>query len=265
MSAAETHQRRGDLQQALFEYRVARTLVKQDTDIDNAIRRLEKHITEQTEQLTKRGKGAMRQGKTSKAGRLYLETLSLDPNHKDALAALRKLDEESSKRAMERKVALSKRNGTGRGRRQKKGLQGYEEEAYTYSRQAILQTENGPGNVREFIKELEKHIQKYPHDLALRRLLSKTHVKQAKKTYQAEKYDRTLNYLEKAERAVNGDKTKINAIARVRKEFAKALYIKGVRSSREEPEQALRYWKQALKFDPEDKRIRLRIQNMQRM
>lgn len=265
ISTAEAHERQGDLQRALFEYRVARSLDKQDAAIDRAISRLEKHIAEKTRQLMKLGKKAVRQGKLSRARQRYLETLSLDPNHKAALAALRKLDERSSKRSMEKKVTLSQRNSKRRGKRQKGSAHEYEEEAYTYSRQAILQAGDRPANILAFIEELEKHVKKYPRDQELRRLLSKTLMGQAEKSYRAGKYNDTLNHLERAEKAASGDKTKINTITKTRKEFAKGLYIKGVRSSRKEPKQALIYWEQALKFDPQDKRTRLRIQNMQTM
>ncbi|MCU7863579.1 MAG: hypothetical protein KZQ92_06345 [Candidatus Thiodiazotropha sp. (ex Lucinoma borealis)] len=264
VAAAETHEKQGDLQGALFEYRVARALAKQDPVIKKSIKRIESQISKRTKKMIARGNKAVRQGKTSKARRHYLETLGLEPNNKDALEAMRRLDEKSSRRSMERKVALSQRNYKSR-RKKAKNNNGYGDETYTYSRQAILQAGSRPASIDELIKELKKHIAKYPNDLEMRSLLSKTRIGQAEKSYQAENYSDTLSYLEQAESAVNGDRKKLQTIIKIRKEYGKGLYIKGLRSSRSEPKQALKYWEHALKFNPDDKRTQLRIQKINTM
>ncbi|MCU7931140.1 MAG: hypothetical protein KZQ90_10095 [Candidatus Thiodiazotropha sp. (ex Codakia rugifera)] len=264
VAAAEAHEKQGDFQGALFEYRVARTLAKQDSEIKQSIKHLESQISKRTKKLIAQGNKAVRQGKISKARRLYLETLGLEPINKDALEAMRRLDEKSSRRSMQRKVAISQRNYKSR-RKKAKANNGYGDETYTYSRQAILQAGNRPADIDGLIKELEKHITKYPNDLEMRSLLSKTRMGQAEKSFQAENYSDTLNYLEQAESAVNGDKKKLQTITKIRKEYGKGLYIKGLRSSRSEPKQALKYWEYALKFNPNDKKTRLRIQKINTM
>ncbi|MES9813494.1 MAG: tetratricopeptide repeat protein [Candidatus Thiodiazotropha sp.] len=264
LNTAEAHESKGDLQSALFDLKVARTVSVRDTKINAAIKRVEAKIAAQSEKKMSQGNRAVRQGKLNKARRYYLEVLGLNPKHKQALAAMRKLDERASKASMKKKVAVSYRNYNNRTKRLK-FAKGFEEEAYIYSRQEILQAEEKQSNPAEYIKEIETHLNRFPKDKEVRDLLSKTLLKHANNAFEAEKYNDALSYLKQAEHAFNGDAKKLKKIQQQRKAYGKALYIKGVRSSREEPVHAIKYWEYALKFDPDDKKSSLRLRSIKSM
>ncbi|MCG7875918.1 MAG: hypothetical protein JAZ17_09685 [Candidatus Thiodiazotropha endolucinida] len=264
LNAAEAHENRGDLQSALFDLKVARTVSARDTKINAAIQRVEAKIAAQSKKKMNQGKRAVRQGKLNKARRYYLEVLGLNPKHKEALAAMRKLDERASKASMKKKVAVSNRNYNNRTKRSKLA-KGFEEEAYIYSRQEILQAEDKQANPAEYLKEIETHLKKFPKDKEVRDLLSKTLLIHANTAFEEEKYNDALGYLEQAERAFNGDDKRLKKIQQQRKAYGRALYAKGVRSSRADPGHAIKYWEYALKFDPDDKKSSLRLRNSKSM
>jgi tetratricopeptide (TPR) repeat protein len=264
LRAAEEHERKGDLQRALFNLKVARTVSLRDKKINAAIKRIEAEIANQSKQKMSQARRAVRQGKLSEAKRRYLQVLSLNPKHKEALAAMRKLDERASKVSMKKKVARSNSNYNNR-TKNRKLAKGFYEEAYSYSRQEILQAEDKQVDPKAYIKEIEAHLKKFPKDKEVRDHLSKTLFKQAGAAFEVGKYKDALGFLEQAERVFNSDTERLAKIQKQRKTYGKALYIKGVRSARDEPAHAIKYWGYALKFDPDDKKSRLRLRKIQSM
>jgi tetratricopeptide (TPR) repeat protein len=264
LHAAEESERKGDLQRALFNLRVARTVSLRDRKINAEIERIEAKIASQCKKRMSQGNRAVRQGKLSKARRDYLQVLALNPKHKEALEAMRKLEERASKASMKKKVAQSNSNYNNRAKK-KQLAKGFHEEAYTYSRQEILQTEETQTNSGEHIKEIEIHLKKFPNDREVGAHLLKILFKQAGTAFEAENYNDALSYLERAERAFKSDAKRLAAIQKQRKAYGKALYIKGVRHSRDGASHAIKYWEYALKFDPDDKKSRLRLRKMQSM
>jgi tetratricopeptide (TPR) repeat protein len=264
LDAAEENERKGDLQSALINLKVARTISLRDRKINVAIERLDAKIANQCKNKMSLADQAVRQGKLTKARHYYLEVLALNPRHKDALEAMRKLDERASKASMKNKVARSNSSYNNITKKQKL-TKGFQEEAYSYSRQEILQVEEKQTSPGEYIKEIEMHLKKFPKDGEVRELFSKLLLKYAGAEFEAENYNDALRYLEQAEFAFSGDAKRLAIIQKQRKAYGKALYIKGVRSSRDVPQHAIKYWEHALKFDPDDNKSRLRLRKIQSM
>jgi tetratricopeptide (TPR) repeat protein len=264
LRAAEESERKGDLQRALFNLKVARTVSRKGRKINLDIERVETEIASQCKKRMSQGNRAVRQGKLTKARRYYLQVLGLNPKHKEALEAMRKLDKRASKASMKKKVARSDSNYNYR-KKNEKLAKGFHEEAYIYSRQEILQADEKQTNPTEYIKEIEIHLKKFPRDREVSALLSKILLKQAGAAFEAENFNDALRYLERAERAFNSDSNRLATIRKQRKAYGKALYMKGVRSSRDAPGHAIQYWRHALEFDPDDRKSRLRLRRIQSM
>jgi tetratricopeptide (TPR) repeat protein len=260
--AAEAMERKGDLQAALYNLRVARTASRRDKRINAAIKRLEVKIANLSKKKMAQGKRAVRQGKLSQAKRYYLKVLSLDPKHKQALEALREIEKRASEASMKKKVVRSNRNYNNRAKKATLP-KGFQEEAYIYSRQAILQAQDTQTSPEEYINEIEKHLHKYPKDKVVRERLSKTLLKQIDTAFESENYNDALKSIQRAERAFSSDTNRLKAIQQRRKAFGKKLYMKGVKRLRDEPKLAITYWEYALQFDPDDKKSRLRLRNIQ--
>jgi tetratricopeptide (TPR) repeat protein len=264
LNAAAEHERKGDLQRALFDLRVAKTVSRKDGKINAAIERVKSKIAEQTKKHMRQGKQALREGKLNQARNHYLRVLSLDPKHEAALAAMRGIDKRDSKAKMETKVALSMQNYR-RSAKTRKQAKGFQEEAYTYSQQALLQPDEKPTDIGSYIQEIEAHLKKFPQDKEVRELLANTYFKQAQIAFEAERYGDALEYLNNAERASGGETKRLKKVKKQRKSYGKALYLKGVRIARDEPQHAIKYWEYALQFDPDDRKSRLRLRNIKSM
>lgn len=262
LRAARTHEEQGDLQRALFEYRVARTLSGHRGDIGRDLQRVEKKIEEGTAALMQQAEHAAKRGDNKAARAHYLELLGLQPNHRKALAALRELDKKRSLLGLKKKRELVRRNQ--RNERITRGGGEYSDEGYTYSRQAILDAAARSQVSGRLLAEMERHLNKYPEDSELRGLLIETGLALAEKAYQAQQYDAALDYLARTEQATLADRARKHVLGKARKHYARELYSQGVISYRNEPQKALSYWQYALKFDPADEKSRLRIRSMSR-
>ncbi|MCG8051774.1 MAG: hypothetical protein AB2688_17470 [Candidatus Thiodiazotropha taylori] len=261
MLSAAQYEQKGDLYRALMEYRIARTLSVDSNKPAREVNRLEKLIAQKTDKLMSIAEKKYARGKLQSAEVLYFKILTLDPNYRAAFDRLRDINKKQLHRKMKQKVALSQRYRKSSHR--KKNRQP-EDEGYTYSRQAILQAENRAKDVGGYIAELEKHITKYPSDTELKEMLVNVRIVQARASFGDSDYDRSLSHLAAAEGLFNNDEKFLKKLSDARKEFAKELYLRGLRSVRSEPGNAIELWKRALKFDPDDKRTQLRIDTFEK-
>jgi hypothetical protein len=263
LRAAKLHEDQGDLQRALYEYRLAKTVSHSDYTIQKHLRRVERKIEERTAALLKKAEHADSRGRVSMARGLYLEILGLQPDHRQALAALRKQEKGRTLLGMKKKQALARQSRYKRQKPEKPQLQNaYSEEDYNESPQKVGHATSRPIDARKLIQKLERHEEIPPQN-------NKQHWQQvgaslvkAEKAYQSQQWDDALDFLSQAEQTADGDELQLQAIEKARKKYARELYNKGVISYRSEPQKALNYWRYALKFDSEDEKSRLRIRNM---
>ncbi len=256
IALAEHNEQAGDLQRARYGYRVAHTLSENDREITRHIERLDRAIRKKTHRLAASAKKAMQKGHLQKAQNLYLDLLGLDPANHQALEALRGMDERQARQRLQVKYPDRPRKS-----RKAHEEQELRDEGYAYSRQSILQADDRARKASDFIKELEAHVTKYPQDNELRTMLFNLRLSKAQQAFGRQDYVQTLNELQQAENSVKGDKKALSKLSKQRKTYAKTLYLEGVQRARENRDDAVALWQAALKFNPLDKKIQLRIQN----
>jgi tetratricopeptide (TPR) repeat protein len=259
--SAQRHESEGDLQQALYDYRLAKTVGADRREIEGDLRRVEARIERRCDALLKKADKAAARGKARTARNLYLEILGLKPDHPAALAALREQDQRMAMQGMEKKRVLAGRNRR-HGRPRAQRATAYTDEGYSYSRQGILDASAHASESGQLIEKLQRHLENYPNDAEMRRLLIKTCLQRAQQRFQADALDDALAYLSSAEQASRGEKGLLGPVLKARKGFARALYDQGVISYRKTPQQALESWRYALRFDPQDEKSRLRIRSL---
>ncbi|MET0065441.1 MAG: hypothetical protein ABW076_03760 [Candidatus Thiodiazotropha sp.] len=256
VSQAQQHERIGDLQRARHEYRIALTLSRNDAKIEQQMELVDKAIQAKTRELEKSAGKAQRKGQIERAQRLYLDLLSLDPANRQALTALRRLDERQAKLRLQAKYPTRPVKGT-----KPQDERELRDEDYAYSRQSILQADERARDAVSFIRELEAHVAKYPQDDALREMLLELRVSKAQQAFDRRDYDSTLKELLQGEKSLKSDPKALTTLDGHRKRYAKTLYLEGVRRVRVSRPEALDLWQAALKFDPQDKKIQMRIRN----
>ncbi len=263
LRAAKQHEDQGDLQRALHEYRLAKTVSHSDNGVQKHLRRVEKKIEVRTASLLKKAERADSRGRVSTARELYLEILGLQPDHRQALAALRRQEKGRTLLGMKKKQTLARQSRYERQKPEKPQLENaYSEEVYDDSPQKAVRATSRSIDARKMLQELEGHEEKSPQDDKRRWQKIGVSLAKAEKTYQAQQWDDALDFLGMAEQTADGDELQLQAIEKARKKYARELYNKGVISYRSEPKKALNYWRYALKFDPEDEKSRLRIRAM---
>ena len=259
--SAQRHESEGDLQHALYDYRLAKTVGADARKIESDLRRVEMRIETRCAALEKKAGKAAARGREGTARNLYLKILALKPDHPAAMAALRELDQRLAIRGMEKKQALAGR-GRRRVRTRVQSDAGYTDEAYSYSRQGLLDASTHASESGQLVDELQRHLENYPKDAEMRQLLINTCLQRAQQRFQADALDDALADLSRAEQASRGDKGLLGAVRKARKGFARSLYDQGVISYRKAPQQALESWRYALRFDPRDEKSRLRIRSL---
>jgi tetratricopeptide (TPR) repeat protein len=256
VALAKQNEQAGDLHQARYEYRVAQTLSYNDREITRHIEQLDQAIRKKTHRLAASAQKAMQKGQLQQAQNLYLDLLGLDPANHQALEALRSMEERQVRQQLQAKYPDRPRK-----RRKAQDEQELRDEGYAYSRQSILQADDRARNDSDFIKELETHVLKYPQDDELRKMLLNLRLSKAQQAFDRQDYVQTLNELQQAENSVKEHKKALSRLSKQRKTYAKSLYLKGIQRVRENRDDALALWQAALKFNPQDKKIQLRIQN----
>lgn len=257
---AQRHEEQGDLQRALYEYRLAKTVSHSDYTVLKHVRRVEARIEERTAMLLKKAERADTRTRVSEAREIYLEILSLQPGHRQALAALRRQEKDRGLQEMEKKRVLARQ------RRQKPQMSRtenpYSDEDYDGVSQEFVKATSQPIDARKLLENLERHKHKPAKDDQRRRQKVGGNLARAEKAYHAQHWDAALGFLRQAELTADGEAAQLQAIEKARKQYAEELYSQGVISYRSEPQKALSFWLKALKFDPENEKSRLRIRNM---
>lgn len=257
---AQRHEEQGDLQRALYEYRLAKTVSHSDYTVVKHVRRVEARIAERTAMLLKKAERADTRARVSEAREIYLEILSLQPGHRQALAALRRQEKDRGLLEMEKKRVLARQR---RQKPQKSRTQNaYSDEDDDGVSQELVEATSQPIDARKLLENLERHKHKPAKDDQRRRQEVEANLSQAEKAYHAQHWDDALGFLRQAELIADGEASQLQAIEKARKQYAEELYSQGVISYRSEPQTALSFWRKALKFDPENEKSRLRIHNM---
>jgi hypothetical protein len=239
LQSAKQREAEGDLQRALYEYRLAKTLSRGGREAEIQLRRVQSKISAQTANLLEQAERAERSGKPATAKARYLDILGLQPDHSQALASLRRLDKQGSLVALK-----SKRAPAGQ-------TMAYTDRERT-SMGSVKRQASGKGSKRE---------RDTPSETAKKQSVE-SNLKQAELSYQAQRWDEALTFLKLAEQTGQGNSQWMEAVERARKHYAEALYNHGVISYRSAPQKAIDYWRYAIKFDPTDDKSRLRIRSL---
>ncbi|MEW6489877.1 MAG: tetratricopeptide repeat protein, partial [Thermodesulfobacteriota bacterium] len=230
------------------------------------------------EQHLRAGDQARAAGNPERAQTAYLKALALDPLRTEPLPRLRELDRERALAAQTARLAkLRGRQGEGsagkRGAPPAQAAAGQQERDYLETGISLLQQ----GAYEESILELEKYLRSFPDDrdaqghlAEARRKLSGT---PAAADLPAPAVPRATTPPPAAPPAPVAPPSAPSAPtprapmgpAPADKALAQELYEKGLRVSRTDLDQAIRYWEESLARDPEHVQARLQLERALRM
>ncbi len=239
LQSAQRHEKQGDLQRALYDYRLASTLSRQESEVEVHLRRVESKISARTSSLLKQAQRAGRNGNYTTARARYLDILGLQPDHRQALAGLRQQDKQHALALLKSKHTLAGQTMGGSDR---------------------ARMDRPPSANKSSLRSAKGEAAKPGGTVAKQRM--EQHLQQAELSYQAQRWDEALSHLKLAEQAGQRSDLELAAVQKARKQYAESLYNHGVISFRSTPQKAIDYWRYAIKFDPEDSKSRLRIRSL---
>ena len=253
-------ERVGDPVAALREYRIAglidpgnRRAAARVTQLEAEIGRRARASAEAAESYRKRGDGRRER-------QAWLLLLSYRPGDAMALGRLRALERTREQRSLERKVRLAQRHADSRAPR---NVIGYEQEAFEYSRRSLLEMRDRSGDGDLFLEEMRKHLQKYPRDDGIRSLFITTCLGRAEQAFLARDHEAGLRCLAQARQLAAGRDDLLAPVQAAARRYAAELYARGLEAYRLDTAQAARFWRLALRYDPQMGQARLRLRRLQ--
>ncbi len=262
MKQAQQYAEEGDLARALQHLRIARTLDPGDERIDAEIMRLKSQALLLATQYTKQAKDAAKLGQMNAARKAYLRVLSLQPGQIAALEGLRSLEQVSAEHSMARKIKYSRQLTLEYDQAKSKPENG--KEAAVYVRQSEPQpNRSSASGLADYRQRLDRRIENNPEDRAARQLLIRLEIEQVERSFRQERFDQALGHLAKGASIANGDSVLRQSILDAQKKYGRLLYSMGLRIFRDDLIRAKGYWDYALRFDPENEKSRLRLNNAQ--
>lgn len=262
IARSKARRQTGDLQGALRDLRIANLLAPENLGIRPALELLAARIDSQVKHNLKRGRAAMRAGRTTTARKALLRVLVLQPGQSDALQALRQLDRQVAEQMIARKVRQSRGAHEGEvyarlGRSQEQLVLA---RAATSTPKVRREREPSPAAVRRgLLRRLEQDSQ----DREACRLLVQLEMEQAEHAFTKELFEQALRSLDRGMVLAVGDRGLEQSIHAARSTYGKSLYRMGLRSYRSNLDLALNYWRYVLRFDPENEKARLRLKRAQ--
>jgi tetratricopeptide (TPR) repeat protein len=210
------------------------------------------------------GMAALKNGETDEAARLMLRVLAQQPDHADALQALRNIETEriarvQSARAnkVRRSEELAKKNG------QDAGSPDMTEYRRTYDLEQTIELFVA-GDAKGGLRELHRYVLANPKEKENRKRISEVVFEQARKFDTGATRERAAFLYEEAIRFRAEPAPAWEArLAATRKALANEHYAKGMRVYRSNFDLAINHWETCLKYNPQHLNCGLRIKEAQ--
>ncbi len=276
---------RGDLAASLTQWRILRTLVPDDPEVQRQVAATRALIRHRVQERLFAGAAAERAGEPTEARNAYLQALAVDPNDGDALTRLRSMEttavyavqQARLDRLRARRAQAVARKTEGRtAPAQPSGAEHGNGQERDYRDMGIALFE--AGDYEASILELRKYLGSFPEDDVALGVLRKAEARAQEgapradgplpqSTPTAGAVENTPRRPALASAAVPPAAPAVTppAVTAADEEAAQDLYERGVRVYRQELSAAIRLWEQSLERDPSHVQARLRLEQAHRM
>lgn len=267
-TAAEKLTRRGDLAEAVVQWKVLETLAGHDPELARKRRAVEAEAKRRAESHFDKGTKALAKRRPKEARREFLTVLAFDPTHQDAIEQLRKMEVKQIRRDRPKIASPMPRIANG-----KKTAVAAKAEAPTKKTpikkapapQAMQQQAKRPksesleravglakqGDYLASIPFFQNHLSQFPADDKATSLLAASHREVGIALYNRGKLEESLSHLEaSASYGKPVDAAVKAALTDAKGRLAQQAYEKGVRVFRQDVELAIALWEQTLTYDP---------------
>lgn len=265
-----------ELARALTQWKLLRTLDPENAEYRKQIAAVQALIHHRFDKHLRAGDQALAAGHPERAQTEYLKALALDPLRTEPLPRLRELERERALAAQTARLAkLRARQGEARTERRgavapQAASPGQQERDYLETGISLLQQ----GAYEESILELEKYLSSFPDDRE-----AQGHLAEARRKLEGAPASAPIPpapappvvsapptpHLQAPPVPRSAAAPPAPAVSGEDKALAQELYEKGLRVSRTDLDQAIRYWEESLARDPEHVQTRLQLERALRM
>lgn len=256
---AEQLEAHGDLARAKIQWEIAETLSPNDAAIRIRLRKINQKIEDRIKQHRKRGKSLSKRGSRTAAGQEYLNILRLDPNDTQALQRLREIKSNSREKRYAYRLKQNKSRFINRYAGQGPGKLSNTKGTRQDRVQALLVQSQQPGKERQTIDAMERYLKENPADTKIPDSLISLRLERVRELFNAGDYKQALANLTRVEQLSRIKGVHAPGTQALKKEFAEKLYNSGVRLFRRDMGQAVDLWKNALRFNPDHPKAKLRL------
>jgi tetratricopeptide (TPR) repeat protein len=284
---AEKLTRKGDLAEALVQWKVLETILGSDPELARKRRAVEANAKRQAERHYSTGRAALAKRRVKRARRQFLAALALDPRHEGAIEELRKIEvrrvradrpaitspmprmpnrakspsagtAESPAKAEAKTTARSKSAArpTSTAKSRSPAPRKPDLAPQKASRQTSESLERAvalakQGDYLAAIPYYRNHLAKHPKDGDATKLLAVSHREVGISLYNRGKLRESLKHLEASVSYAGTNDTAVqSAVGDAKSRLAQQSYEKGVRVFRQDVARAIALWEEALSYDP---------------
>ncbi len=275
---AERLTRKGELAEALVEWKVLETMLGGDPELARKRRAVETNAKRQAERHYKTGRSELAKRRVKRARRQFLAALSLDPEHEGATDELRKIEvrrvraarpaftspmprvpKQMTSQVPAKPDVTAKSDSAGpatatarlRSPPRKPELAPSKSPARTSQSldQAVALAKRG--DYLAAIPHYRSHLARFPKDGDAAELLAASHREVGISLYNRGKLRESLSHLEASVGySASEDSAVQSAVADAKSRLAQQSYEKGVRVFRQDVAQAIALWEESLRYDP---------------
>jgi tetratricopeptide (TPR) repeat protein len=272
-AAAEKLTNRGDLAEAVVQWKILETLAGHDPELTRKRRSVEAEANRRAQTHFDKGTEALAKRRPKTARREFLTVLALDPTHREAIEQLRRLEVKKIRRDRPKiaspmprpangkksaaiakappptkKVSNEKASAKNAPKPQPGPQQNEAPTSESLDRAVDLAKQ---GAYLASIPFFRSHLSQFPADDEATGLLANSHREVGITLYNHGKLEESLSHLEaSADYGDRDDGVVEAALSDAKSRLAQEAYEKGVRVFRQDVEMAIALWEQTLAYDP---------------
>ncbi|MDH3913906.1 MAG: hypothetical protein OEU09_21710 [Rhodospirillales bacterium] len=269
-TTAEKLTNRGELAEAVVQWKVLETIAGHDPELARKRRAVEAEAKRRAETHFDKATTALAKRRTKEARREFLTALAFDPTHRDAIEQLRKLEVKQVRldrprvaspmpRIANRKKTAAVANAEASTKKtpapakkapapQPKPQEAKKPESESLERAVDLAKQ---GAYLASIPYFRTHLTQFPADDKATTLLATSHREVGIALYNNGKLRESVSHLEaSANYGKQADGVVKAALTDAKSRLAQQAYEKGVRVFRQDIAQAIALWEQSLSYDP---------------
>ena len=248
---AQDYYKKRDFASALTQWKILRAIDPNNSEYKNRIRVMNVLIKRRAKIHVANGQDAMQRKDFAAAELLLLKALALDPWHPKALSMLKKIEsnrvetKQQAKTRRLKKKQLAKLNKNQHAH--EKHPDNSQEQLYLEMGMNLYRKGDWSGSIRE----IEKYLSNNEHDQRARNTVAKSHFKLSQVFESRGHLEPAIQHLEdgmkNSERITEQQQEKLLAL---KETISENFYVNGVKSYRNNIEQAIVYWERAIVYNP---------------